>query len=705
MRLCYLVSVLALSMLFVAADSMAQNPDWAGEWSGHIEIPGSPLALQIELRQVEGKWQGTMDIPAQFIDDMNLDELRIWGDSISFRLLKVPGNARFEGVVQSDEQRISGTFYQSGFQLPMRLQRKSYLEQASKAARLASLADTLRQLADSLRRLAGVPALGFGVLFEDSILLAEGFGMADVEAGLPATADTRFAIGSCTKAFTATCLAMLADGGLLDWQTPIVQYMPDFKLYDPFATQEMTAEDLLTHRSGLPRHDYVWYGSKATREELFQRLAHLRPSRSFRTAFQYQNLMYMTAGILVERLSGMSWEEFVERRIFQPLGMRNADCSVREMMACADWARPYRKVEPDSLERITPRNIDAVGPAGSIDASVNDMLKWVRFQLSLGRSADSTLVSQQEILNCQAPHQLVGGAMAARIAGPGISYLSYGLGWFNYDYKGKRVIQHGGNIDGYAALVFMVPEARIGMVVLTNLGGTPLPTVLAHTTADILLQRQPTDWYGLVFGNEAPADDGLPATGRAPRFRIENTRPQHSPGKYVGNYSNPGYGQMEVFFQGDSLALRFNEFTMPLRHWHYETFHADGGKTAPDLYITFYTNPDGKVRSFTTSLEAETPDLVFERIPPPILSDPAFMQKLTGAYELQGMAVTIRLKGGKLIASVPGQPDYVLEPYDGTQYRLKGLSGYSVEFIFDEEGRATRLKVYQPEGVFTAVRK
>src|SRR5262245_44649143 len=216
-----------------------------------------------------------------------------------------------------------------------------------------------------------VPGLAVSVVKDGAVIYLEGFGERDRERGLPVTPHTRFALASGTKAFTTLALGLLADEGKLDWDTPLRQFLPAFKLHDPFASERITPRDLVTHRSGLPRHDLVWYKSPFSRADLVRRLQYLQPNKDLRAFWQYQNLMYMTAGYLVEQLTGLTWEVFVQQRIFEPLGMRDSNFSVEVSQAAEDHALPYREKD-DQLSQMPFYKQFAVGPAGSINTSAAD---------------------------------------------------------------------------------------------------------------------------------------------------------------------------------------------------------------------------------------------------------------------------------------------------------------------------------------------
>src|SRR4030043_709070 len=233
-----------------------------------------------------------------------------------------------------------------------------------------------------------VPGLAVSIVKDGKIIFAEGFGYRDVEQKLKVTPHTVFAIGSCTKAFTATAMGMLVDEGKVGWDKPVRDYLPAFNLQDVVASERMTPRDLLCHRSGLPRHDAMWYGSALSREEIFSRLQYLEPSKDFRTVWQYQNLMFMTAGYLVGEMAGMRWEAFIQKRIFEPLEMKESNFSVNDSQKAPDFALPYQEKNA-KVEPVPFRNLDAIGPAGSINSNVLAMANWIRMNLNKGKFHDS----------------------------------------------------------------------------------------------------------------------------------------------------------------------------------------------------------------------------------------------------------------------------------------------------------------------------
>ncbi|WP_367392723.1 serine hydrolase [Lewinella sp. LCG006] len=685
----YLLSFLLFFATLVTGFTQTTE-DWQGKWDGAIELPSTPLALQIKLINTDGTWEGLMDIPSQRINDMALADLKIEGDQLSFKLPEVPGTASFTGSWSPGT--VTGTFSQMGQSFPLVLKQQD----AAAAAALQAKITRIKNLVDSFRIGAEVPGLGLGIIYKGEVIIADGFGLRNVEDGIAVNADTRFAIGSSSKAFTTMGLALLADEDKLDWETPLKKYLPDFKLYDNFATEEMNAIDLTCHRSGLPRHDLMWYATDFSREELYQRLQYLEPSASFRSKWQYQNLMYMTAGILTERLSGQTWEAYIQEKIFQPLGMSSTSFSVTEMEQTDNFAYGYGKKE-EAITRLPFHQLDAIGPAGSINASATDMLKWVELQLGDGQYKGQHFVSSGQLELMHKPQMLMSQPL---IANPAVSHPAYGLGWFTYDYGGLTVVEHGGNIDGFSALVFMVPDESLGLVALTNKNGTPLNYVLAYTITDILLERDEQDWYELVFGDKE--EDEQEDDNKDNKEEAKTTPPLHPLEDYVGTYQHPGYGDIIISQQDKQLVATYYHFSGKMEHQQYDTFK---GKTEGEdivLDVRFVTDRNGQIEALYSFLDASVPEIRFAKQPGEKLSDPDFLETLTGTYVLDNsIEIKISLEGTKLKADIVGQPTYTLEPHQGTSFKLNSLQGFTMEFIMEGD-KATALVSHQPNGDFRA---
>ncbi|TEU08978.1 MAG: serine hydrolase [Candidatus Aminicenantes bacterium] len=547
-----------------------------------------------------------------------------------------------------------------------------------------------------------VPGLGISIVKDGKVIFSKGFGFRDVKKGLKVTPRTLFAIGSCSKAFTAVTMGILVDEGKLDWDKPVREYLPSFKLKDPFATEGMTPRDLVCHRSGLPRHDSMWYGSSATRKELFDRLRYLEPSRDFRTTYQYQNLMFMTAGYMVGKIAGTTWEKFVLDRIFGPLGMNDSNFSVEDSKKAPDFALPYMEKE-DKVIEIPFRNIDTVGPAGSINSNVIDMADWLLLNLKKGKFGEKQIISEESLREIHSPQMISSKSYKYDES----FYSTYGMGWGITSYRGHLMLSHGGGIDGFTARVTFMPRDNIGMVIFTNMSGTPLPVIVAYNAYDRLLGLDQIPWNKRIKDQiDKAKEEAEKAKKEKDKDRKLNTKPSHPLGDYAGDYEHPGYGVVAIKKEGDRLKGVFNSISFDVKHYHYDIFEMSNEFLDMTQKVSFFTDNKGNISSLSVQLEDSVEAIVFTKMPEKKMKERSFLEKFVGEYLLGEMTVTVSLRGdNELVLSVPGQPKYELVPYKGTEFNLKNLAGYSVEFVVNEAGKVTEAKVTQPNGVFTAKKK
>jgi CubicO group peptidase (beta-lactamase class C family) len=536
------------------------------------------------------------------------------------------------------------------------------------------------------------------------VILAKGYGYRDVDKKLPVTADTLMAIGSSTKAFTAFLLGTLVDKGKVEWDKPVRSFIPWFRLYDAQAGERLTPRDLVTHRSGLPRHDLLWYNNHtATRESLVRSLAYLQPSADLREKWQYNNLMFLTAGFLVETVTGRSWEANVRSLVFEPLGMTRSNFSVADSQKDADFAFPYDERD-GKIKKIPFRDITTIGPAGSINSSVNEMSRWVMVHINGGRLGDKQVIGADTLADLHRPYMTT-GAVPTR---PDITPFDYALGWMVDNYRGHNRVHHGGNIDGFSAMVSLWPDDDLGFVILTNMNGTGLPELLIRTAADRILGLEAVDWIGdaakkIAAGREV----GKKAEENKTARRRPGTVPAHKLEEYAGDYRHPGYGDLKVTLEAGRLGFVYNGIATPLSHWHFETFN--GGKAEDpafeDMKLTFRTDVNGYVVGVSIPFEASVDDIYFAKKPDARQFDPAYLERLLGDYVLPTQTITVGLKGDILTLSIPGQPVYDLIPEVGGEFSLKLAKVVRLRFIEDAKGRVTALEVSQPGGVYEYKRK
>ncbi len=553
-----------------------------------------------------------------------------------------------------------------------------------------------------------VPGLAVAVVKDGQVIYMKGYGQRDVEKKLPVTPQTLFAIGSITKSFTVTGLAMLADEGKLDWDKPVREYLPEFRLYDPMASERMTPRDLVTHRSGLPRHDALWYNSTFTRREIVERLRYLEPSKDLRTTFQYNNLMFMTAGYLEEKLSGMSWEEFTRQRVFAPLRMTRSNFSVLESEKSDDFARPYEKAKQE-VKGVPFRVIDNMAPAGSINSSVAEMSHYLLMHMNKGKYEGKQVLSENYATQMQLPQM----PTAAPPVWKELGHTSYGMGLFVTTYRGRRLVHHGGGIDGFIAFLSFLPDDKVGVVVLSNLSPNPLPTVVSYNVYDRLLGLEPVAWSQRFKEQQdkmEAAEEEAKKKGYTPR--VEGTQPSHKLADYVGEFEHPGYGVLRIEpatpGEGSELKLTFNRLTSPLKHFHYDIFEVPENPLDPfeKAKVQFLMNTRGEIDRVLAPLEPNVKEIVFTRMAAQQMRERTFLEPLAGEYVLGALTATVTLQGDDtLILTVPGQRPYELVPRTGTTFDLKGLTGFSVEFKKDAAGAVAELVVYLPNGTFVVKRK
>ena len=441
-----------------------------------------------------------------------------------------------------------------------------------------------------------VPGLAVAVVKNDSVIFAKGYGVRALGAPEPVTPHSLFAVGSTSKAFTVAVLQQLEQEGKLRLDDPATQYLPSLQLYDPYVTRELTVRDLVTHRSGLPTANAVWYGTPYSREEILRRLRYRKPSASFRSTWQYQNEMFLAAGHVIAAVDGRSWDDAVKARLFTPLGMRASGTSVRELATMPDVAQPH--LERDgTVRRIPYRNIDNIAPAGSINSSVHDMAQWIRFQLAKGKWDGRQLLNEAAFDDARRPYMAMPSSPFSELTAPGAQLVSYGMAWMLYGWNGRTIVEHSGGIDGMTAEVALVPEERLGLVILANLS-TVAPQVLQSYLLDSFFGAPKRDWTGEVSTKMAALEKaGADAMAKAERERTKDSRPTLPLSAYAGTYADSLYGDVVVREANGALQLTFlGNREARLEHWQFDTFQARWDDVILDkTMVQFFLDASGKV--------------------------------------------------------------------------------------------------------------
>ena len=541
-----------------------------------------------------------------------------------------------------------------------------------------------------------VPGCAVAAVRGGRVELAGGWGLRDTAAGLPVTQDTLFAIGSTTKAFTATTVGALVDEGLLEWDRPLRDYVPGVRLHDPFVSDRLTIVDLLSHRSGLPRHDLTWIGQPGrSRAEIVRSLRFLPLSRDLRQEYQYCNLGYLVAGHVVEALSGVRWEDFARGRLLEPLGMRRTNLSVAEMLADADHAAAYTR-RGGAIAEVPQRPLPAMAPAGAINSSAADMARWLLAQLAGGELDGATVMSPATAKRQLMPHMLTPDAGDM----PGLTQYGYGLGWSIGRYRDHRIALHAGGIDGFTTYCVLLPDDDAGVVVLTNSSASLMHLVVACRVVDELLGAEPVDMFGYL----KPRFDAVMAgigEAKATRRVVSGAPPARPLSAYAGQYEHPGYGTIAVALDGDALKPSLGTMDLSLAHRHYETFdltwHEMGDQ--PMVFpLTFLAGPDGDVNALSVQFEPLVEPLRFDRRPD--AHGPEVLRGLCGSYAMGPIEIAVALRGERtLTVTAPGSPALDLEPAGGLRFGVKDQPAVTAEFEVDDNGAVTRL-IVQPLGIF-----
>jgi CubicO group peptidase (beta-lactamase class C family) len=448
-----------------------------------------------------------------------------------------------------------------------------------------------------------VPGLAVAVVKDDSVVFAKGYGVLRLGDDEPVNVHTLFANASTTKAFTSMAVAMMVDAGKLSWNDRVSEYVPEFVLYDPYPTREITIRDLLSHRVGFGDPWYLWWGVDVGFREMIGRLQYVEPQSSFRSAYAYNNVSFATAGTIAGRVDSTTWDDLVTKRILEPLGMEETVTQALHLQGL-DNVTAIHDVIDDTLREISDTGVglvDPIAPAGSMYSSVMDMTRWLRFLLNEGRVGDEQLVSDAAFAELFRPQTIipVGNFYpTAQLTQP--RFTAYGFGWFLQDYRGEFVAFHTGSIDGTVAIVGMLPDHELGVVVFANRDHTELRHALMLRVFDAYLGEPRRDWSvelkELYDGFAAEAAD---QEKKFQEERVANTTPTLPLAEYAGTYTDRLFGSVTISTNGDALVLERSPYlTADLEHWHYDTFLAVyRNRWVGEGTATFVIGNDGKVKA------------------------------------------------------------------------------------------------------------
>jgi CubicO group peptidase (beta-lactamase class C family) len=459
---------------------------------------------------------------------------------------------------------------------------------ATPAASFASEPDPAavdRVMADALKAW-DVPGAALVVVRGDQVLVLKGFGRKHTDRPDPVTPDTLFPIASCTKAFTATLLAMLVDDGRLGWDDSMHDLLPAFKLSDPNADAMVNLRDLLSHRTGVMGNDLLWYHAPWGIDEVLTRATKLPLGYPFRAGFDYNSIMYMAAGRAAARRAGQTWEKLVKDRITDPLGMAGVRFTTKDIPATADRATGHQRGKDGKVGVMAAYEMPEPNPSGSIHLTARDLATWMKFHLAGGMAGGRRLVSEKSLGETKRPQNIIRLDGIARAMNPDTHQLSYGMGWVVSDHRGKLVHAHGGMIDGFRTQITLLPEEKLGIALLNNLHETRMNQAVTNALIDLYCGLSPRDWNAfflkIVADSAAAKQATLDARNKA---RNPDAKPSLRPEGYAGEFEDAAYGKAKVTAKDGKLTLEWSSFRCPLEHFQGDVFRVTEGYFEDKLVV------------------------------------------------------------------------------------------------------------------------
>ncbi len=545
----------------------------------------------------------------------------------------------------------------------------------------------------------GVPSASVTVVSDDRVIYQRGHGLADVAEKRPTSTSTVFPLASISKTFTATAASVLVERDLLDWNQPIQDIAPWFKLNDPYATRHATITDLLSHQTGMGRHDFAWFGGTLSRTELLERMEHLEFAYSFRERFNYNNIVFTAGGVVCGELYGSGWDALIEESLLEPLRMMATTTRFDDFIAYEDRALGYRRDRNGSLREVQYINTDVVGPAGSISSNAEDIARWLRFLLGNGTIDGTEVVAPTHLHHTMLVHAPIRRDANATV----LQDRGYGIGWNIAAYRNKPLIYHNGGINGFSSRISVLPDCNAGAVVMTNgQHGGPVVSKISRYLYDRICGFEPSVSVDAIAGNRNGADDVADsATRKMP--------PSSGQSSYTGRYYNPGYDTLRIFETNTGLKIRLTTIDYDLIHDAHDYFYFwDGQEIVGDIFFKLDKNG--------VPLELEIPfypgmdPVRFLRLPPEELVDPDYLSDFVGTFQSahSDQTLDVSLDGETLHYSRDGGGLLELIPVTNAVFRRKSnWRQIVVTFTGDHESNYDTMSIAVPgqtERVFRRIK-
>jgi CubicO group peptidase (beta-lactamase class C family) len=531
------------------------------------------------------------------------------------------------------------------------------------------------------------PGVGVGIVVRDKLVFAKGYGYRDYGKKLPFTPTTLCQIASNTKLFTAVAAGMLVEEGKLTWDKPVRDKVPAIEFYNDVLNNNVTLRDMLSHRTGITRHDMIWYKADLSRKELFERIKYMEPKEPLRTTFLYNNMMFAAAGYLIQLQSGKTWEDFVHERILQPLGMNATVYSVTDMLKQDDHGVPFTE-KRDTMELYQiPYYEDTAGmaPCGAIISNIQEMSHWLIALMNEGKYEGRQVLPASVLKSTLEPAIALPNTLAEARGYRELLDPAYGMGRETVSYRGHLLTFHGGSLDGFHSQVSFMPRERIGVIVFV-IGDhcAELNDIVGYNVYERLLGLDKTPWSERrlairLKGKKA----GTEARAKAGEDRVPNTLASHPLADYVGEYEHPAYGVLKIVMKDQQLQFGFHKIQLPLNRFHYDRFDTPDDEIYGKWSVNFITNPQGDVAAAVMSLDQA--EASFTRRPQTL--EPQILSRLAGTYENPtGVKFQVVLKhDGSLYVAMPGEPEEKLIPYKGLRFHVKEFSDLVWEFVMENQ--------------------
>ena len=547
------------------------------------------------------------------------------------------------------------------------------------------------------------PGVGVGIVANDKLVFAKGYGYRDYGKKLPFTSKTLFPIASNTKLFTSIAAGMLVEEGKLKWDEPIRNTIPGIRFYNNELNHSVTLRDMLAHRTGITRHDTMWYQQDSlTRKDVFERIQYMKPEVPLRQTFFYNNNMYAAVGYIIELLSQKTWEEFVRERIFQPLEMHSSVYTISDMLQQSDYGVPFTEKRDSNEIYQIPYDEDsgATAPAGDIISNIEEISHWLAALMNDGIYLGKQVLPSNVLKATMEPAMAMSNFLGETKGWWELLNPAYGMGRETASYQGHLLTYHGGDIEGFHSQISFLPQHKLGVIVFTIGDHCDfLIDIVTYNVYERLLGLTLTPWSDRWLEVRLKAKEaGKEARKKAGENKVANTKPSHSLTDYVGEYVNPIYGTLKIDMKEGELQSKLGKIELPLNHFHYDRFDSLDDERYGKWSLNFLTNPQGDINKVTISLDQA--EVTFTRQAKNL--DPQLLEKLSGEYKTPtGFKFELVLKDDNFLYIIfPGQPTEKLIPYKDLTFKIERFSEMTFEFVM-EDGEVKAIKQIDPSGEYS----